>query len=134
VPAIDNGYRDNAKLLAYVDVVMDDSFKVTGIRLMEVDDVETNKIKWFASFPNRPVTKRCPQCKVNCNIKDKFCGMCGNRLPHLEAAIDKRGRPIFHHDCCFPIRPELRREIELAIFDAYEAEMKKTPDLSAIPT
>ena len=108
--------RDN--LRAYCTIVIDDSFVVTDLKV-----VDGNK-GMFVSMPSRKVMDKCPKCRSKNHIRARFCNDCGKKLDNgrFRHLPEKR----LYVDMAHPIKADCRQQIVKAVLDAYYQECELT--------
>jgi stage V sporulation protein G len=112
---------DNAqeRLLAFCTVTFDDSFVVRDVKVIEGPKGP------FVAMPSRKVTGRCPRCREKNHLRANYCNSCGEKVNHLRALDDGRGRPRLYVDIAHPINQKCRTNIEQTVIEAFSGEKQK---------
>jgi DNA-binding cell septation regulator SpoVG len=106
------------RLRAYVSIVLNDSFMVKNIRIIEKKEVKPGESKYFIVFPNRENTRPCTACSAKVSFRDEFCKVCGTKLsPIIQEATYK--------DLCHPIKRDVSDVLEKCILDEYTKFQEK---------
>ncbi len=108
------------RLKAYCTMTLDSEFVVRDLKLIE----GANGL--FVAMPSRKLADRCTKCGAKNHLRARFCNNCGGRLDENRAGTDREGRPKLHADIAHPINSQCREKIQLAIQDAYKAELEKS--------
>ncbi len=118
------------KLKAYATVTFDNTFVVRNIKVIE------GQKGLFVAMPSRKMKESCPKCNFKNTVRSKYCNNCG-------AGIEGKARPVAateeeikerqseHKDIAHPITLEFREYIQKKVLDAYGAEKKKGPSVTA---
>ena len=112
---------DNAqeRLLAFCTVTFDDAFVVRDVKVIEGPKGP------FVAMPSRKVTGRCPRCREKNHLRANYCNNCGEKVNHLRALDDGRGRPRLYVDIAHPINQKCRTNIEQTVIEAFRTEQEK---------
>jgi stage V sporulation protein G len=112
---------DNAqeRLLAFCTVTFDDAFVVRDVKVIEGPKGP------FVAMPSRKVTGRCPRCREKNHLRANYCNNCGEKVNHLRALDDGRGRPRLYVDIAHPINQKCRTNIEQTVIEAFRREQEK---------
>lgn len=103
--------RNNDKLRAYAEVVIDAALVIHEIRIVERRDGTL-----LVCMPSRKTCDCCPACETRTPLTQNYCGECGLYLNHNRPIeLDAR----LYHDVCHPITREARAELVGAILAAY---------------
>lgn len=103
-------------LLAYVTVEFDKCFVIHGMRLI---DKTGGRNGWFVAMPSKKAGDRCPNCGAYNAFDAKFCEQCGTLCQNRPMLLTELGVRR-HQDVAHPITTEFRRELEVAVFAAYD--------------
>lgn len=106
------------KLLAYADIVFDDSFIVFGIRLVKMTSGDI-----LIAMPSRPINDHCPRCQRRNPIVAQYCNECGRKLEDGRAEKTDNGKTMAYHDVCHPVNNETRLMIRQVVLEAYDREL-----------
>ena len=115
---------DNAqeRLLAFCTVTLDDAFVVRDVKVIEGPKGP------FVAMPSRKVTGRCPRCREKNHLRANYCNSCGEKVNHLRALDDNRGRPRLYVDIAHPINQKCRSTMEDAVIQAYRDEQVRAQE------
>lgn len=109
-------FKGPKELLAYVTIELDRCFVVHGMRLINKTSGRNGQ---FIAMPSKKTGDRCSICRAYNAFDAKFCEQCGapcqNRPMPLEELGVRR-----HQDVAHPLTTEFRRELEVAVFAAYD--------------
>ena len=108
------------RLLAFCTVTLDDSFVIRDVKVIEGPKGP------FVAMPSRKVTGRCPRCREKNHLRANYCNNCGEKVNHLRALDDGRGRPRLYVDIAHPINQRCRSDMEGAVLDAYSSERERS--------
>lgn len=104
---------EDARLLAYCSLVLDDSFAVNEIRLVRNAEGRT-----FLAMPGRQLRDRCPSCDSRNDLLNRYCCQCGIRLAATRDRVfdwTSKGEPRLHMDQFHPVTREARMLLEQAV-------------------
>jgi len=138
--------RFSDKALAYVSVLLDDSFRVWDLRVIRGDRGP------FVAMPSRKVMDRCEACEGRNPLDAQFCCWCGVRLaeermdcfscggcgdgPDPEFACVKcrgKGTQKLYEDMFHPVSVVARRVLEGLVLVAYQdALIKRDKELAPV--
>jgi stage V sporulation protein G len=104
------------RLLAFCTITLDDAFVVRDVKVIEGPKGP------FVAMPSRKVTGRCPRCREKNHLRANYCNSCGEKVNHLRAVDDGRGRPRLYVDIAHPINQKCRTNIEDTVIEAFAAE------------
>ncbi len=107
------------RLLAFCTVTLDDAFVVRDVKVIEGPKGP------FVAMPSRKVTGRCPRCREKNHLRASFCNGCGEKVDHLKAVEDGRGRPRLYVDIAHPINQKCRTSVEQSVIQAYRQEQER---------
>uniref|UniRef100_UPI00197E7E25 septation protein SpoVG family protein n=1 Tax=Paludisphaera soli TaxID=2712865 RepID=UPI00197E7E25 len=109
------------KVAAYASILIDDAFAVRDLRI--IDDPRGLMI----AMPSRKLADHCPECDHKTPYADNYCGRFGARLPEGRTSlrINPSGRECRYTDVAHPVTQEGRRQIEVALLEAYAAEVER---------
>ena len=112
------------KLKAYATITLDNCFVVRNIKI-----IKGNK-GLFVAMPSRKMREACPKCNYKNVIRSKFCNQCGSSFPAAPSMpeANQEVKQSEHRDIAHPITLECREYIQKRVLDAYEAELKKSPE------
>lgn len=106
------------KLKAFCSIILDDSFVVRELRLIEGSE------GYFLAMPSKRREDRCSRCGMKNHLRARYCCWCGVRLPDNRAPLNARGRPMLHSDIAHPINAECRQMIFTAVMAAFRKEQE----------
>ena len=116
------------KLKAYATLMFDNCFVVRNIKV-----IKGNK-GLFVAMPSRKMREACPKCHYKNPVRSKFCNQCGSSLPaYAPKPLSEDGRQSEHRDIAHPITLECREYIQKKVLNAYEAELRKAPQVPEMP-
>lgn len=114
------------RLKAFCCLTFDDCFVVRDVKIIESDG------GLFLAMPARKLCDHCPRCREKNHLRARFCNACGTRLDeHRHGHANSRIK--LHADVAHPISPELRRELERQVLDAYHVEVDRSLEPGYIP-
>jgi stage V sporulation protein G len=121
------------RLLAFCTVTLDDAFVVRDVKVIEGPKGP------FVAMPSRKVTGRCQRCREKNHLRANYCNSCGEKVNHVRAVDDGRGRPRLYVDIAHPINQKCRASMESSVIEAFKAEQKRalepgyvSPDLDDV--
>ena len=103
---------EDRKLLAYCDLVLDGSFAVHNIKLVQ------GASGLILSMPSQIVRDHCPSCEARCDVTAFYCSMCGVGL-HPCSGANRRRSDVFH-----PISSGARHWLHEEVVSAYRAKVR----------
>lgn len=101
---------NNPRLLANVRIVLNDCFKVRGIRI-----IKGNLGKILVTMPDTKLQFRCGDCSKGNPCDSAYCRQCGKKL---NTQIDKKDLRIFRN-LAYPITKECRAYMDDVILRKY---------------
>jgi len=107
------------RLLAFCSITLDDCFVVRDLKIIQGQSGP------FVAMPSRKIMAHCPNCGCKNHLKANYCNQCGRRLPQETAARDEQGRVRLYADIAHPINSTCREQIQQAVIQAYQLELKK---------
>lgn len=106
------------RLRAFCSVTLDDAFVVRDLKV--IDGVHGP----FVAMPSRKLSDRCPKCRSKNHLRARFCNDCGVKLDEDRAPRDSQGRIKLHADVAHPINSPCRDQVQAAVIEAYQEELK----------
>ena len=106
------------RLLAFCTVTLDNQFVVRDVKVIEGPKGP------FVAMPSRKVTGRCPRCREKNHLRANYCNSCGEKVNHLRAVDDGRGRPRLYVDIAHPINQQCRASMEASVIEAFKNEQE----------
>lgn len=115
VKMVSNGTE---RLRAFCSVTLDDAFVVRDLKV--IDGMHGP----FVAMPSRKLSDRCPKCRSKNHLRARFCNDCGGKLDEDRAPRDPEGRIKLHADVAHPINTPCRDQVQAAVIQAYQEELK----------
>jgi stage V sporulation protein G len=115
------------RLKAFCCLTFDDSFVVRDVKLIEGDE------GLFLAMPARKLCDHCPRCHEKNHLRARYCNHCGLRIDENRHA-GARQRIKLHADVAHPINPDLRRQLEGHVIDAFYRELERSKLPGYVPT
>jgi len=110
---------DNHKrLLAYVDIVIDNSLVVRDMRLVD------GFTRRFIAMPSKPHRRACKECGGTNRLAARFCNDCGKAMILYDFNAPDSLKE--YCDIAFPISTEAREVMEKAVIAEYELLLATT--------
>lgn len=106
------------RLRAFCSVTLDDAFVVRDLKV--IDGMHGP----FVAMPSRKLSDRCPNCRSKNHLRARFCNDCGGKLDEDRAPRDPQGRIKLHADVAHPINTSCRDQVQAAVIQAYQEELK----------
>jgi stage V sporulation protein G len=106
------------RLRAFCSVTVDDAFVIRDLKV--IDGMHGP----FVAMPSRKLSDRCPKCRSKNHLRARFCNDCGVKLNEERAPRDPQGRIKLHADVAHPINTPCRDQVQAAVIQAYEEELK----------
>ena len=106
------------RLRAFCSVTLDDAFVVRDLKV--IDGMHGP----FVAMPSRKLSDRCPNCRSKNHLRARFCNDCGGKLNEDRAPRDPQGRIKLHADVAHPINTPCRDQVQAAVIEAYQEELK----------
>lgn len=106
------------RLRAFCSVTLDDAFVVRDLKV--IDGMHGP----FVAMPSRKLSDRCPNCRSKNHLRARFCNDCGGKLDEDRAPRDPQGRIKLHADVAHPINTPCRDQVQAAVIEAYQVELK----------
>ncbi len=107
------------RLMAFCSITLDDCFVVRDLKIIQGQSGP------FVAMPSRKIMAHCPNCGCKNHLKANYCNQCGRRLPQETIPQDEQGRVRLYADIAHPINSACREQIQQAVIQAYEQELKK---------
>lgn len=112
--------RESDKLRAFCSIILDGALVVRDLRIID------GPKGFFVAMPSRKLTERCKECGEKNQLRAKFCGECGTRLPAVRAVQEDGTRTRFHADIVHPINPQAREQLERRMLETYREELERS--------
>ena len=106
------------RLRAFCSVTLDDAFVVRDLKVIDGTHGP------FVAMPSRKLSDRCPNCRSKNHLRARFCNDCGGKLNEDRAPRDPQGRIKLHADVAHPINSPCRDQVQAAVIEAYQEELK----------
>lgn len=101
------------RLQAFCSITFDGEFVVRDLKIIE------GQKGLFIAMPSRKLTSKCSRCSNKNELRARYCGGCGTRLP---AEPESDGRVRLFTDIAHPINATCREKIESAVITALTEE------------
>jgi stage V sporulation protein G len=110
------GTNRDSRVLGYFSFGLLDSIIVRDAKLIQPYGDRPPLI----SMPSRKRHDRCPECNGKNELRRKYCGDCGVRLPDNRVILDGNGFPDYYVDVVHPIDEQSRMVLHRAVVAEYE--------------
>lgn len=110
--------RPMDKLRGFASITIERSLVVRDIKIIE----RGNGL--FVAMPSRKVCDRCQSCGAKNQLRARYCGQCGRRLPDGRGSQGMQTR--LYADIAHPIHRSAREFIEGAILKAFHSELERS--------
>ncbi len=104
------------RLRAFCSITLDGEFVVRDLKIIE------GQRGHFVAMPSRKLMEKCTRCSAKNEVKARFCGNCGARLPESRPVKADGAKPRMFADIAHPINANCRERIESAVLAAFEEE------------
>src|SRR5688572_10210486 len=123
--------QQGGRLRAFCSLTFDDTFVIRDVKLIDGND------GLFLAMPSRKLMDHCPGCGDKNHLRARYCNNCGGRLDEDRYLRYRSGnggsRLKLHADIAHPINADCRRQIEQAVFRAYEQELDRSQQPGYVP-
>jgi DNA-binding cell septation regulator SpoVG len=106
--------KPKTKLLAYVEVTLDDLLCIRDVRLLR-----TAEGRLIISMPDQKLHGHCPDCRMKCYLQDQYCRRCGKKIDLPIHVPPDGSRPIIYRDIVFPVQAWFRSYLTDEIIRLY---------------
>jgi stage V sporulation protein G len=107
---------DDDRLQAFCSITFDGEFVVRDLKIIE------GQRGLFIAMPSRKLTVKCTGCSSKNELRARYCGGCGTKLPP-ETNPDARVR--LFADIAHPVNAPCREKIEAAVVKALTEERQR---------
>lgn len=101
------------RLQAFCSITFDGEFVVRDLKIIE------GQKGLFIAMPSRKLTAKCIRCSNKNEVRARYCGGCGTKLP-VDTSVDTR--PRLFADIAHPINASCRQKIQTAVVQALTDE------------
>lgn len=110
------------RLRAFCSITFDGEFVVRDLKIIE------GQRGHFVAMPSRKLMEKCIRCAGKNEVRARFCGNCGTRLPESRHVRADGGKPRMFADIAHPINASCRDRIESTVLRAFEEERQLAKD------
>ena len=105
------------RLRAFCSITLDDCFVIRDLKIIDGSSGP------FVAMPSRKLTGHCQRCHHKNHLRANYCNQCGAKQVHSGPPIDSPQK--LYADVAHPINSECREEIQTAIVEEFEAELRR---------
>lgn len=104
------------RLRAFCSVTLDNCFVVRDLKIIDGTSGP------FVAMPSRKLTGHCGRCHHKNHLRANFCNQCGAKQTVVSSNV---GPQKLYADVAHPINSECREQIQTAVIQEFEAELKR---------
>ena len=105
------------RLRAFCSITLDDCFVIRDLKIIDGSSGP------FVAMPSRKLTGHCQRCHHKNHLRANYCNQCGAKQVHSGPPIDSPQK--LYADVAHPINSECREQIQTAIVEEFEAELRR---------